>query len=161
MLSFCMKYTKDESMSEEIVEECMVYLWERRKDLEEVRDLKAYLYTMVKNMALRSIKQRDKVVSLDAQKYDQLSESEEFSLEEDVHSVLLNALETLPEKCKIVFKLSCIEGLKYKDIAEDLNISVNTVKSQRARALELLKSRLNNYSFLVIYILFLLKRLFF
>lgn len=152
---------EDKNTAEEIVEECMVYLWERKERMSQVKDIKSYLYTMVKNKAFAHLKQVDKTVSLDAQPYEQFSQSDEFTIEEDVHAILLNAIDSLPEKCKVVFKLSCLEGIKYKDIAEDLNISVNTVKSQRARALELIKEKLKGQSILAVYLLFLLKLLFF
>nr|WP_207190448.1 RNA polymerase sigma-70 factor [Galbibacter mesophilus] len=161
LLSFCQRYVSDTTIAEEIVEECMLYVWERRKDMNKVRDLKSYLYTMAKNKALAHIKQRDKIVSLDTQKYDSISEVDEFIIEEEVHSVLIEALDNLPEKCKNIFKLSCLEGLKYKDIAEDLNISVNTVKSQRSRAIALLKNHLKDHPSLAIYASILLKFPFF
>ena len=70
-------------------------------------------------------------------------------------SILIDVLNSLPEKCKEVFELSCLEGMKYKDIAAQLNISVNTVKSLRVRAVELLKEKLTNESELLFILLFL------
>ena len=70
-------------------------------------------------------------------------------IEEETHSLLYQALETLPNKCKEVFVQSCLNGLKYEDIAEEMQITLNTVKSQRARAIQLLKERLtvNPYNY--------------
>ncbi|SFS64954.1 RNA polymerase sigma-70 factor, ECF subfamily [Zhouia amylolytica] len=157
LLSFCEKYVKDTYAAEEIVEECMLYLWERKSDMNKIDDLKSYLYTMVKHKSYAYLKQTQKVVSLDAYKDDALSQEDAYIIEEEVHAILISALEKLPERCRKVFELSCLEGLKYKDIAEDMDISVNTVKSQRARAIELLKIQLKDHPILLGYLAFLLK----
>nr|WP_278286665.1 RNA polymerase sigma-70 factor [Zhouia spongiae] len=157
LLSFCIKYVKDPFAAEEIVEECMLYLWERKNDLAEVMDLKSYLYTMVRNKAYAYLKKNSKVVSLDSGFGESVSQEDEYIIEEEVHATLIAALNTLPEKCRRVFELSCLEGLKYKDIAEDMGISVNTVKSQRSRAIELLKTQLKDNPLLLIYLSMMLK----
>jgi RNA polymerase sigma-70 factor (ECF subfamily) len=77
---------------------------------------------------------------------------EQLILEEEVHYLLFQALDSLPEKCRQVFELSCLEGMKYKDIAEDLQISINTVKSQRARAIDLLRKQLKDYPFFQLFL---------
>ncbi len=149
LLSYCLKYIDDRMIADEIVEDCMFYLWERRRDMEKVKDLKSYLYIMVRNKALAYLKEDRKVVSMEIP--ETISDFvDEYVLEEEVHAVLLNALKKLPEKCRRVFELSCLDGLKYKDIAEDMNISINTVKSQRARAIELLRIQLKDYAVLLV-----------
>lgn len=133
----------------------MLQLWENRVKFEKIIDVKSYLYTMVRNGSLLILKKEQKVVALK----DELShETLDFDfkiVEEELYVTLIEALNSLPEKCKEVFELSCIEGLKYRDIAEQLNISINTVKSQRARAIELLKVKLRNHSELLFLLLFL------
>ncbi|MGC1631374.1 MAG: sigma-70 family RNA polymerase sigma factor, partial [Gelidibacter sp.] len=62
------------------------------------------------------------------------------------------ALDRLPLKCRKVFEMSCLDGMKYKDIAQELNISLITVKSQRARAIELLKKQLKNNPHLLLFL---------
>lgn len=110
---------------------------------------------MVKNGSVTALKKQQKNVKLDESLSDDVLEFDFNILEEEVYAVLIEALNSLPEKCKEVFELSCLEGMKYKDIAEQLAISVNTVKSQRARAIELLKERLKNHSELLFILLFL------
>lgn len=146
---------KDNFAAEEVVENVMLQLWENRLKFEKINDIKSYLYTMVKNGSLAVLKQQQKNVNLDESISDDTLEFDFNILEEEVYSVLIDALNSLPEKCKEVFELSCLEGMKYKDIAEQLAISVNTVKSQRARAIELLKEKLKNHSELLFILLFL------
>lgn len=110
---------------------------------------------MVRNGSLLALKKEQKVVELDHKLSDETTEFDFNILEEELYSDLIDALNSLPEKCKEVFELSCLEGMKYKDIAEQLNISINTVKSQRARAIELLKEKLKNHSELLFILLFL------
>ncbi|MCH4551340.1 RNA polymerase sigma-70 factor [Aestuariibaculum lutulentum] len=157
LLSFSLKYVNDQFVAEEVVEECMLYLWERRKDLQNIKDLKSYLYTMVKNRCYAYLRNNYKEIPLEAVNTELLSQEDQFIIEEETHAILMKAVEELPEKCKKVFKMSCIDGIKYKDIAAEMDITVNTVKSQRSRAIELLKRSLKDQSFVVIYLSILLK----
>lgn len=145
LYSFSLNYVTEQYAAEEIVENVLLKLWEKRQKLEKIDNLKSYLYTMVRNASLDYLKRENKFVRLDIDKHDVIISKNPFIIEEETHAILYQALETLPKKCRTVFELSCIEGLKYKDIAEDLQISINTVKSQRARAIELLKLQLKNH----------------
>ena len=145
LYAFALHYVIDGYVAEEIVENVLLKLWQKRHKLDKIVNLKSYLYIMVKNDSLDHIKKEKKFVRLDTETHGNLSLTEEFIIEEETHAILFQALETLPEKCRKVFELSCLEDVKYKDIAEDLQISINTVKSQRARAIKLLKSYLKNY----------------
>lgn len=153
LYAFSLQYTEDNFAAEEIVEETLVKLWQKRHKLEKIENLKSYLYTMVRNASIDYLKKEKKFVRLDAKKHGAISSKEQFVIEEETHTILFQALETLPKKCREVFELSCLEGAKYKDIAEDLQISINTVKSQRARAIELLKSYLKNYPFYQLFLM--------
>ncbi|MCR8668915.1 RNA polymerase sigma-70 factor [Aestuariibaculum sp. M13] len=161
LLSFGLKYVKDQFVAEEVVEECMMYLWEKRKELQDIKDLKSYLYTMVKNRCYAFLRNNYKEISLETVNYESISQEEQFIIEEEAHAILMKAVEELPEKCKKVFKMSCIDGMKYKDIAIEMDITVNTVKSQRSRAIELLKRSLKDQPFVVVYLSILLKSQFF
>nr|WP_255409833.1 RNA polymerase sigma-70 factor [Flavobacterium sp. 2] len=155
LVSYSYSFVKNNFLAEEVVGNVMLQLWENRVKFEKIVDVKSYLYTMVRNGSLLILKKEQKVIKLN----DELShETLDFDfniLEEELYATLTQALNSLPEKCKEVFELSCIEGLKYKDVAEQLNISINTVKSQRARAIELLKVKLKNHSELLFLLLFL------
>ncbi|MFD2941743.1 RNA polymerase sigma-70 factor [Flavobacterium notoginsengisoli] len=155
LVSYSFTFVKDNFLAEEVVENVMLQLWENRIKFEKIVDVKSYLYTMVRNGSLLALKKEQKVVELDHKLSDETAEFDFNILEEELYSTLIDALNSLPEKCKEVFELSCLEGMKYKDIADQLNISVNTVKSQRARAIELLKEKLKNHSELLFILLFL------
>lgn len=145
LFMFSLNYVGDNYAAEEIVENVLLKLWKKIHKLNEIENLKAYLYTMVRNASLDYLKKEQKFVSFDIQKHGSIPLKEQFIIEEETHVILFQALETLPKKCRKVLELSCLNGVKYKDIAEDLQISINTVKSQRARAIDLLRSYLINY----------------
>jgi RNA polymerase sigma-70 factor (ECF subfamily) len=149
LYAFSFKYVKNNYAAEEITANTMLYLWEKREKISNINEIKPYLYKVTRNASLRYLKDTKKVVPLDAN-CNKLPQFEEYIIEEEVHVALLKAIDSLPYKCKRVFELSCIEGLKYKEVAEDLNISVNTVKSQRARALALLKDKFKNHTIFLI-----------
>jgi len=142
LYAYSFQYVKDRFVAEEIVENTMVILWERRRKMDTISSVKSYLYAIVRNASLDYLKKQNKRIPLDLDSHDLSVSLDPFVLEEEVHGLLNEALNSLPEKCRKVFKLSCIEGIKYKDIAEDMQISLNTVKSQRARAIQLLKQKL-------------------
>ncbi|OXA75147.1 RNA polymerase sigma-70 factor, ECF subfamily [Flavobacterium aquidurense] len=157
LVSYSYSFVKDNFLAEEVVENVMLQLWENRLKFEKIIDVKSYLYTMTRNGSLLIIKKEKKVVELNDELAHETLDFDFNIVKEELYATLIDALNSLPEKCKEVFELSCIEGLKYRDIAEQLNISINTVKSQRARAIELLKVKLKNHSELLFLLLFLSK----
>ena len=151
LISYSFKYVQEKFSAEEIVEDCFVTLWERRESLAHIDDIKPYLYIMVRNSSLKYLEKSKKIISLKKKHHDSAIMIEHDIIEEEVHAVILyQALDKLPVKCRKVFELSCLDGMKYKDIAQELDISVNTVKSQRARAIELLKKHLKNNPYLLL-----------
>ncbi|WP_162426101.1 RNA polymerase sigma factor [Pontibacter pudoricolor] len=145
---FAMKFVKDKESAEEVVEDAMVVLWEKRDKFENLAALKGYLYTTVRNGSLDYLKKNGRNTSLDGLENNQsFSTTDDYILEEEVHAVLYQAMASLPTKCRRVFELSCIDELKYSEIAADMGISLNTVKSQRARAIQLLKEILKGHPY--------------
>ena len=76
----------------------------------------------------------------------------DFSSEEDIETLLRNAIDKLPERCRLIFIKSRIEGKKYKEIAEELNLSVNTVEGQISIALKKLREELKDYLPLLLFL---------
>ncbi|UMB52496.1 RNA polymerase sigma-70 factor [Lutibacter sp. A64] len=148
LYAFSYQYVKEKYAAEEIVENTMLMVWEKRKHLDAIQNLKSYLYKTVRNASLDYLKKSSKTVQLDTELHD--TQFNQFIIEEETHQYFINAMELLPDKCRQIFKMCCIEGIKYKDVAEDLNISINTVKSQRARAVKLLQSHLKDKPFYLI-----------
>jgi RNA polymerase sigma-70 factor, ECF subfamily len=151
-------YLNDDSLSEEVVQELFVKLWEKRKTLEVETSVKHYLFRSVRNGCLNQI-QHDKVKQLHGNKLKAalMSEdpTEEYMISPEMILRMEEGIESLPEKRREIFRLSMEEGLKYREIAEKLEISVKTVEAQMGLALKALRSKIRK---LMVFFLILRKR---
>jgi RNA polymerase sigma-70 factor, ECF subfamily len=138
-------FLNDDSLSEEVVQELFVKLWEKRKILDVETSVRHYLFRAVRNGCLNQI-QHDKVKQLHGKKLKEalMSEepSEEYLITPEMILRLEEGIESLPEKRREIFRLSREEGLKYREIAEKLNISGKTVEAQMGAALKALRSKI-------------------
>ncbi len=149
LISYCLRYVYEQDIAEDIVQDMFVKMWLRHADLQIQTSLKAYLYRATQNHALNHLNQL-KI----QEKYRQFvgfsaingSESPLDKLQEtDLELKIKHAVLSLPEKRREVFELSRQEGLKNRQIAERLNISVKTVENQMTKALEQLRGFLKEY----------------
>ncbi len=136
---FAVSFLKEEALAEEVVMDVFLKLWEKREKLDEIDNLTTYLFVAVRNVSynfLRKGKQHDsdslEHVEVSLARYESTPEDDLIS--EEMLDALNNAVEELPSKCKMVFKLLREEGLSRKDTALALGISVNTVDNQVAIA---------------------------
>lgn len=154
---YASKYVEDMEDAKDIVQNVFVDIWNRPKTFATPMNLKAYLYTTVYNSCMNHLKTRDIHERHHEDIREMSSEIEEHNyvtdrIESEVMWELLSAIDSLPEKCRKVFKLSYMEGLDIKEVAEKLDISPHTVKSQRARAKQLLQERLKDLFPLLAYL---------
>jgi len=145
---------KDMDEAEEVVQQVFCQFWEKREHLDIQISLKSYLYKMVHNACLNKIKHQ-KVKNVYEQH--QLSQIQGQSLpashlvtQNELEEKIKNAIDTLPEQCRIIFCLSRFEELKYAEIAEQLDISVKTVENQMGKALKILREKLSDYLLLMV-----------
>jgi RNA polymerase sigma-70 factor (ECF subfamily) len=138
-------FLNDDSLSEEVVQELFVKLWEKRKMLDVETSVKHYLFRAVRNGCLNQI-QHDKVKQLHGKKLKEalMSEdpAEEYMITPEMILRLEEGIELLPVKRREIFRLSREYGLKYREIAEKLNISVKTVEAQMGLALKALRQKI-------------------
>lgn len=164
MLRFSQTYVGAEEDAEDIVQNTFLYLWEHLDLLKDIEHPDAFLFTLIKNRCLNFLKHQSYIQA----KTSSLKADEEleyqlnlYALEQfdetissitEVENLLSQTIQKLPERCREIFLLSRIDGLKYKEIAERLNISVNTVENQISIALRKLRSELKDYLPLFIFI---------
>ena len=140
LILFSIGFVRKYEIAEEIVSDAFVTLWSQRSKIQEIRDLKSYLYILVRNGSishLRKTSHRKEVLLDDIEEYFTLPVTgpETDDITEEVLARVNIAIDSLPPKCKIVFTLAKVQGLKYKEIAEILDISVKTINNHIANAL--------------------------
>ncbi len=139
--SFSFSIIKSKELAEEIVSDILIEIWAKRKQLTEIEDLKMYLYVSVRNASLRKSRQTKKsmVFSLDEVNVEFTStyeNAESILLTRELAEKIDEAIQQLPQRCKLIFKLAKEDRLKYKEIAVLLNISVKTIDHQVSIALK-------------------------
>jgi RNA polymerase sigma-70 factor, ECF subfamily len=148
LCSYAFRFTNETEAAEEIVQDFFVRLWEKRMAIEIDSSLNNYMFRSVKNHCLNLI-QHNKIKNRYSEKIKEASnptiEPSQFFIEPELIEKIEKAISLLPEKRREVFRLSREEGLKYKEIAEKLNISVKTVEAQMGFALKFLREQLNDY----------------
>ncbi len=142
MLAF--RYLDDPGLVEDIVQESFIVLWEKQSEIyRNQEDLKRYLFVTVRNRTisyLRSIK--IKHVELETSLTQAEEDDDELYSDEELAIRISKAIQKLPVKCREIFLLAYSDGLSYKDIAEKLSISKNTVKTQMVIAYRILRQEL-------------------
>ena len=139
---FAYGYVKSVDISKDVVSDVFLNIWIKRETLSIDSNLKAYFYKSTRNRAIRLLsKEKSNLESLEI--VDSLNifsdDTAIGSLHyEELESVIESILRKLPPKRQVVFRLSRIDELSYKEIAEILSISVNTVQNQMIKAMEYL-----------------------
>lgn len=132
-------------VAEEVVQEVMLELWRRRETLVVEESLRAYLFRAARNRALNSLrhdaiaKRAEPVVAEDTVAP---TGAHAQLVEEEIEVALRTAMNDLPDRCREVFELSRVHGLRYAEIATTLGISVKTVEAQMGKALRILRERM-------------------
>lgn len=150
-------FLNDDGLSEEVVQELFVRMWEKRKILDVETSVRQYLFRAVRNGCLNQI-QHDKVRRLHGNRLKTalMSEnpSEDYLITPEMILRLEEGIESLPDRRREIFRLNREEGLKYREIAERLNISVKTVEAQMGLALKALRSKIGT----LLLFMFLIKK---
>jgi RNA polymerase sigma-70 factor (family 1) len=149
---------KEMDESEEIVQNLFLSIWEKRSDLEITISLKSYLYRAVHNHCLNRIKHlkiREEYQQYATNFYDASYESvSQTIMKNELEQKIEEAIKKLPEQCRLIFRMSRFEELKYNEIAEQLELSPKTVENQIGKALKFLRIELSEYLPLLIYFLY-------
>ena len=132
--------------SEDLVQDVFTTLWERWEFVQNYINLKNYMFTAVKNHALNFIQREKKEnVSISDLFPDIPEEDTTDAYNKEIVAVkILHAIEELPPQCKKIFNLAYQKELNYQEIADELNISKNTVKTQIGLAYKNLRFKLND-----------------
>lgn len=163
LCNFVNSYLRDRILSEDIVQNIFVHLWENKNKLPSDCSIKSYLYTASKNKSLnflRNRKNQNRIIE-NLKLSDDITEftSDQYLEFDELRAVIIKGIEMLPDRCREIYMLSRNEGLSNKEIAEKLAISVKTVENQVTIAIRKLKEHLQPYED-QIFILFLFSNFF-
>lgn len=136
---------RERAVAEEVVQDVMLELWRRREALSIEDSLRAYLFRATRNRALNHV--RHGRVERRGEPHaagDRVTAPAAYAslVEEEIDVALRRAVSELPARCREVFELSRVHGLRYAEIAETLGISVKTVEAQMGKALRTLREQL-------------------
>jgi len=127
--------------AEEVVEDVFVRIWQKRKTLDHVQNLRLYLYTATRNFALNYIRAQkgSEQLNIDDLKFELqtgLPNPQEAAEHSEIRQIINKAILELPQRCKVIFKLVKEDGLKQKEVADLLHINIKTVENQLAIAIK-------------------------
>lgn len=153
MCLYALKMYHCQNGMDEAVSDCFIKLWTKRIEIVIERSVKSYLYLMLRNSLIDLTRKKNGTILLEINALPELPDNEAQN-EYDNYARLYKALEKLPEQRRRILELAVFESFTYAQIAEKLQISINTVKTQIGRAYRFLKEELDPRS---IQLLFLLK----
>jgi RNA polymerase sigma-70 factor (ECF subfamily) len=151
LIKFSLMYVHQKEAAEEIVSDVFVKCWLNRKALAEVQSMDTYLFVAVKNQSLNYIRKYSHVHLVQIEDTNEIRFVRTVNPQEELEKKELlfkmeQSIEALPQQCRIVFRLIKEEGIKYKEVAEILNISPRTVQTQLFRAMKKLSLVLSEYT---------------
>ncbi len=146
MMGVAMRYANSPEEAQDVLQDAFIKVFERIKSFKKEGSLEGWIRRVVVNTALDSIRKHKKEkynVALAEAEY--LASDKDFIIENMSANELLQLLRTIPQGYRTVFNLYAIEGYSHKEIAEQLNISENTSKSQFSRAKSFMRKLIEQY----------------
>jgi len=149
LCNYAASFLRSRDEAEEAVQTVFIQLWEKRKEITIESSLKSYLYRAVRNTCMNVLKhEKVKKEHADYAMHSgnaMTAAASQTLVAEELEQRIAAALMKLPEQCRLVFKLSRFEELKYAEIAEQLGISIKTVENQMGKALRIMREQLKDY----------------
>ncbi|HEY8934710.1 MAG TPA: RNA polymerase sigma-70 factor [Cyclobacteriaceae bacterium] len=151
LCGFAMKYVRDLDEAKSLVHEVFIVVWEKFDSLPADTNYRSYLYTAVRNRSLNYVRDKKKHVILEHVPEEKAMEINTALEANELEREIEFGIQSLPEKCRMVFELNRSEGLKYGQIAEKMGISVKTVEAQMSKALSVLREHLREFMSLLFF----------
>ncbi|MCA8833068.1 RNA polymerase sigma-70 factor [Hymenobacter pini] len=150
LLRFALRYVRGRELAEEVVSDVFVKLWQKRASLPEVQHPVSYLFVAVKNQALNYLQKAENQPTAELEEVPVAWQTDYMTpertlLTEELYQDIQRAVHKLPPQCQTIFRLVREEGLKYREVAEILNLSVKTVEVQMGIALKKISADLQHH----------------
>lgn len=161
LYAYVRTFVNSDLFAEDLVQGVFTSLWVKREEIDSEKSISAFLMKNAKNACLDHLRHQlveakyiNEAKETETQQlyyYDFLGSKSENNIEEDLKKSIEVAIETMPEKCKIVFRMRWFEGLKNREISEKLIISTTMVEKHLAKGISILKSQFRKeyYLFLI------------
>nr|WP_319267080.1 sigma-70 family RNA polymerase sigma factor [uncultured Draconibacterium sp.] len=146
---FTRNIIKETDIVEDIAQESFLVFWESNKNFDDLDILKGYLYKTAKNKCLNHLKLKGLRNEIIKSGFDKEEFVYELILEEETYRIIHEAIKNLSPQSKRIIELS-MKGYKNPEIAEELNVSVNTVKTLKGNAYKVLRENLKDHVFILI-----------
>lgn len=153
MASFAEVYVKSPDLADEVVSDVFLKIWQNRVGLLQVQNFEAYLFTAVRNQSIKYISreqrhlhllQLDEIYTAEPQEAPSADPYEQL-LGKELAARLERAILQLPRQCQAVYRLVKENGLKYREVAEVLDVSPNTVENQMVKAMKIIRQEMANW----------------
>lgn len=154
---FALQFLKNESLSEEVVQDTFLKLWLNREKIKSNQPIAPYLFTIARRNVVDIYRQ--KIVSAKAMQHAYLvaelsrNYTEDQVLQRDVEKLMEEVMQQLTNQQQVVFRLSRVNGLSYEEIAEEMSISKNTVKQHLVAALKTMRTYFSRHDLLYLFVL--------
>jgi RNA polymerase sigma-70 factor (family 1) len=150
-LRFCLHWVPDEEDAKELVCDVLMRVWQKGDRLRKVKNLKVYVFTAVRNAAFNFLQQKNKIHTVSWEDIDirlapLVPDPAQLLISSEMIARIQQAIEQLPPKCKLVFKMIREEGFRNKEVAEILHISVNTIDNHLALAMRKISEAIHLYT---------------
>lgn len=150
MYALAQQLTKSEQFAKDVIQEVFLKLWERRHELQQVKNIEAWLYRMTENKVIDFLRKAAADGRLKEAVWSNLllqQDDPEALLEtKEYHQIIRKAIDSLPAQRKLIWQLNRERGLNYQEIASELQISKHTVKNQLSSALQSIRNFLSGTS---------------
>ena len=147
--AFARSFISDPEQAEEMVQDVFFKIWEKRDQIEITTSIKSYLYSSVRNHCLNHLKHlkvrsgyADFATNHGSELHSDVEEKLDYS---ELEAKLNELVQSLPEQCQRIFRMSRFDGKKQREIADELGISIKTVENQMGRALKVMREGLKGY----------------
>ena len=149
LVRFAAMYISSASMANDLVADVFLKLFRNKSRLEDIKDIQYYLYRSVKNQCITYYKKRREEISIEDMEdsgytYEIVNPESEF-LTSELSGRIEDIINNFPPKRKIIYKMVVIDGLKYKEAAEILDLSVKTIENHLALAVKTLRGSIREY----------------
>jgi RNA polymerase sigma-70 factor (ECF subfamily) len=167
LLRFAKEYVQAKEDAENITQDVFMTLWERRDDLKIHINTVSYLFILMKNRCIDHLRRKKHAEAGKTQMQENFTHEQQMKLysleafdqaltsDNNIEEIITRAIDALPPRCREIFILNKMEGKKYREIADELHISVSTVENQMSIAFRKLREQLKDYMLIFFFLIYL------